>query len=93
MQAKLLTNDAEKTFALDFETGDEAMAGPRDFARKMKLGGSHFTAIGAFSEVTLAYFDWELRKTRFSSPAFSPKSASRAALSATERDCPNSIRT
>jgi predicted DNA-binding protein with PD1-like motif len=49
----------EKTFALIFETGDEAMAGLVGFARENKLRGAHFTAIGAFRDVTLGYFDWE----------------------------------
>jgi uncharacterized protein len=62
MQAKMLTNGSEKTFVLIFEIGDEVMAGLRDFARKQELGGSRFTAIGAFSDVVLAYFDWERKE-------------------------------
>jgi len=30
-----------------------------NFAKENRLGGSHFTAIGAFQEVTLGYFDWQ----------------------------------
>jgi hypothetical protein len=33
------------------------MSNPRAFARDRRLGGSHFTAIGAFRDVTLGYFD------------------------------------
>jgi predicted DNA-binding protein with PD1-like motif len=33
-----------------------------DFATEQGLGGSHFTAIGAFRDVTLAYFDWEKKE-------------------------------
>jgi predicted DNA-binding protein with PD1-like motif len=29
------------------------------FAREKRLAGSHFTAIGAFQDVTLGYFDWQ----------------------------------
>jgi len=58
MKAKLLSEQGEKTFALIFETGDEVMAGLLSFAREKRLAGSHFTAIGAFSDVTLGYFDW-----------------------------------
>jgi predicted DNA-binding protein with PD1-like motif len=29
------------------------------FAREKQLAGSHFTAIGAFREATLGYFDWD----------------------------------
>jgi len=40
-----------------FDTGDEVTAGLLDFAKQHQLGGSHFTAIGAFSDVVLGYFD------------------------------------
>ncbi len=49
----------EKTYALVFETGDEAMAGLSAFAREKGLTSARFTAIGAFRSVTLGYFDWE----------------------------------
>ena len=51
--------EGEKTFALIFETGDEAMAGLVRFARENHLGGAYFTAIAHFRESTLGYFDWE----------------------------------
>ena len=35
------------------------MAGLVEFARQNRLGAGHFTAIGAFRDVTLGYFDWE----------------------------------
>lgn len=60
MKSKLLHEaDGEKTFALIFETGDEAMAGLLEFAKASRLGAARFTAIGAFRNVTLGYFDWE----------------------------------
>ena len=60
MRAKLLyEHQGQKTFALVFETGEEVLKGLSDFAREIRLGGSHLTAIGAFQEVTLGYFDWE----------------------------------
>src|SRR4051812_25803576 len=59
MRAKLLNEQPEKTYALIFETGDEVMKALQAFAREHRLAGSHFTAIGAFREVTLGYFDWE----------------------------------
>ncbi len=52
----------EKTFALIFETGDEVMAGLSAFAAERGLASSRFTAIGAFREVTLGYFNWEKKK-------------------------------
>lgn len=47
------------TYAVIFETGDEVTAGLAAFAQQHRLSASHFTAIGAFQEVTLGYFDWE----------------------------------
>ncbi len=61
MKSKLLDDRGEKTYALIFDKGDEAMAGLRSFAKEAGLGGAHFTAIGAFSEATLGYFDRERR--------------------------------
>jgi uncharacterized protein len=54
--------NGEKTYALIFEKGDEVMAGLKSFAKEAGLGGAHFTAIGAFSEATLGYFERD-RKT------------------------------
>ncbi len=59
MKSKLLQDQGGKTFALIFDTGDEVMKGLTDFAKQHRLAGSHFTAIGAFRDVTLGYFDWE----------------------------------
>ncbi len=59
MKAKLLDDRNGKTFAVIFDTGDEAAAGLLTFAREQRLAGSHFTAIGAFSGATLGYFDWQ----------------------------------
>jgi hypothetical protein len=52
----------ERTFALIFETGEEVIACLTEFATDRSLTACHFTAIGAFSDVTLGFFDWE-RKT------------------------------
>jgi predicted DNA-binding protein with PD1-like motif len=65
MKSKLIhEHQGEKTFALIFDTGDEAMAGLVEFARANALGASRFTAIGAFRNVTLGYFDWEAKEYR-----------------------------
>ncbi len=62
MRWKTLTSAPERTWILVFQTGDEAVAELERFAREQHLGGSRFTAIGAFSGAVLGYFDWE-RKT------------------------------
>jgi uncharacterized protein len=60
VQAKLLQEEqGQQTYALVFDTGDEVMTGLRDFASKHRLSGSHFTAIGAFSDLIVGYFDWK----------------------------------
>lgn len=62
MRAKLLNEHPEKTYALIFDTGDEVVKTLQAFAREHKLAGSHFTAIGAFREATLGYFDWQKKE-------------------------------
>jgi predicted DNA-binding protein with PD1-like motif len=54
---KLLSEGGERVFAVVFETGDDPVAGLTRFAEEHQLGGAAFTAIGAFSEATLGYFD------------------------------------
>ncbi len=51
-------SEGQKTYALIFDSGDEVIRLLKDFAREHELGGSHFTAIGAFEDATLGYFDW-----------------------------------
>ncbi len=63
MNARLLFEDGGlKTFTLIFETGDEVVSGLTAFAKEKKLAGSHFTAIGAFRDAVIAYFDWEKKE-------------------------------
>jgi len=57
MKSTLLDATGSKTWALILDKGDEAVAGLTAFAKAQKLGAAHFTAIGAFSDVTLGYFD------------------------------------
>ncbi len=51
-------SDTPKTYAVVFETGDEVASGLAQFAGEQRLTASHFTAIGAFQDVVLGYFDW-----------------------------------
>ena len=57
MKPTLLDTSGPRTWALIFDKGDEPVVGLTAFAKSEMLGGAHFTAIGAFSEVTLGYFD------------------------------------
>ncbi len=58
----IFDHDGQRTFALIFETGDEAMAGLSAFAKEHRLAAARFTAIGAFRDVTLGYFEWASKK-------------------------------
>ncbi|MHB1558217.1 MAG: PPC domain-containing DNA-binding protein [Isosphaeraceae bacterium] len=63
MKSKLIhEHQGQRTFALVFQAGDEAMAGLKQFAEEQNLGAAQITAIGAFRSVTLGYFDWETKK-------------------------------
>lgn len=61
MRSKIMGEIGERTYAVVFDTGEEAMAGLRRFATDHSLTASSFTAIGAFSEAVLGYFDWETK--------------------------------
>lgn len=58
MKAKLLhDHSGERTFALVFAAGEEVLDGLRDFAGESNLTAAHFTAIGAFRDLLLGFFD------------------------------------
>ena len=64
MKGTLLYERGEKTFALIYEKGDDVLPELTAFARTQRLSGSHFTAIGAFSDVTLGFFDRQRKDYR-----------------------------
>jgi len=65
MKVALLHEDnGLRTFALVLETGDEVVASLTSFARERQLHASHFSAVGAFSHVVVAYFDWAAKRYR-----------------------------
>jgi len=53
-----------KTYAVVFETGEELSSGLKEFAQAQESTSSSFKAIGAFSSVRLAWFDWEKKEYR-----------------------------
>jgi len=59
MKAKLINESGEKTYAIVFAKGDDVVEGLLSFAREKKIQASHFTAIGALSDITLGYFNWK----------------------------------
>jgi len=62
MKSRVLHEAAgQRTIALIFQTGDKVMSTLAEFAGEHRLSGSHFTAIGAFQNATLGYFDWNTK--------------------------------
>lgn len=64
MKVRRLADGPLRTYAVVFEEGDEVLEGLLEVARSEGLKASHLTAIGAFSDVTLSYFDWETKDYR-----------------------------
>lgn len=66
MQHKLLLDNAgQRTFVVVLETGDEATPCLQSFITDQHIFTAQFTAIGAFSDVILKYFDSETKKDNF----------------------------
>ena len=59
MRSKILNDTGERTWALVFDTGEEPVSLLTRFAEEQRIAAARFTAIGAFSEVVVAYFDWQ----------------------------------
>jgi hypothetical protein len=58
MKSKLLTNiQGRREWAVIFDPDDEVMRSLKQFATDEHLAAAHFTGIGAFAEVTVAWFD------------------------------------
>ena len=61
MRAKLLREGHARVHALVFDVEDEAVATLSAFAEERGIEAAHFTAIGAFREAVIAFFDWDSR--------------------------------
>ena len=61
MKSKLLTEQAEKTFVVVFDSGEEVMSGLKQFCREQNITAAHLTGIGAFRDVTLGWFNIETK--------------------------------
>lgn len=63
MKAKLIHEHAgARTYALIFDTGDEVKSLLSRFAGENRISAAQFTGIGAFSDVTVRFFDWEKKE-------------------------------
>jgi predicted DNA-binding protein with PD1-like motif len=68
MNYKLINDDKQKTYAVILESGEEAMEQLLAFAKSLNLSASQFSAIGAFSDTTVGFFDFSIKdykKNRF----------------------------
>src|SRR6266568_7226107 len=62
MKSKLLHDEnGLKTFAIVFDKEEEVREKLLEFANTNRFADAHLTAIGAFSEVTLGFFDRQLK--------------------------------
>ena len=60
MQQKLLyQSGGQRTYAVVLETGEEVMSCLQRFAAAEQIFAAQVTAIGAFSDLVLMYFDWD----------------------------------
>jgi predicted DNA-binding protein with PD1-like motif len=63
MQHKLLNDSGgQRTFALVLDSGDEAVECLQSFVAAQGIFAAQITAVGAFSNVVLKYFDWATKK-------------------------------
>jgi predicted DNA-binding protein with PD1-like motif len=53
-----------RTVVLVFDHGDEVMETLQGWCREQAVTAARFTAIGALSDVTLGWFDWETKEYR-----------------------------
>jgi uncharacterized protein len=56
------SKDMGDATVLVFDTGDEVISELTRFARQQHITAAHFTAIGAFRDAGLGYFDWQTKK-------------------------------
>jgi predicted DNA-binding protein with PD1-like motif len=57
MKCKLLNREPERTYAVVLDASDEVIGCLMRFAEDEKLDAARFTAIGAFSDAVLGFFD------------------------------------
>ena len=63
MKSRLLNETAgQRTFVIVLQTGDETIACLKSFLAREQVGAAQMSAIGAFSEAELGYFDWQKKE-------------------------------
>ncbi len=64
MRSRLVHSPSPRAWGLVFATGDDPIPELGRFAAEHGIGGAHFTAIGAFSDAVVAFFEWDARRYR-----------------------------
>ena len=65
MESRLLhEGNGQRTFVVVLQTGDEAMQALQSFADRERIFAAQISAIGAFDQAELGYFDWEAKDYR-----------------------------
>ena len=62
MRSRIINEGPQRTFALAFVTGDEVVAGLREFVQQQNISAAQFTGLGALSDAVLGYFVWERKE-------------------------------
>jgi hypothetical protein len=53
------SDDGQRTYAVVLASGEEVMERLNGFVAAERIGAAQLTAIGAFSDAVLMYFDWD----------------------------------
>jgi predicted DNA-binding protein with PD1-like motif len=64
MRHRLIEGTERHTWAVVLDNGDEAVAALTQFARERNVEAAQITAIGAFENAVLGYFDWQQKAYR-----------------------------
>jgi hypothetical protein len=62
MKSKSVASGAERVFVLILDQGEEALKAIVDFAEKERIDGASVSAIGAFAEAKVGWFDLSAKK-------------------------------
>jgi len=62
MQAKVMREDGAMVYLLVFDEGEEVIETLTAFTEDRSIAGAHFSALGAFREAQLAWFDCDARE-------------------------------
>lgn len=64
MKSKLINEEAQRTYVLVLDKGDEVIDAIEGFVRANGIAAAQLTGIGAFSGSVLGFFDWDSKDYR-----------------------------